>query len=176
MGRTAIFVYVYTIWIIVYYLVFALINKSIRVPLSGLLAIKETEERTTALDVSIPADSKDVTFVSENIQGFLLEHGVDSRVAYKTALCAEEIAADYIWHKSSTEDNGKDYMDIKVFRDPEKIEVLVRNYDDPYDPLVFDKQKDSVSKIGITMIQKISEDIKYSYAYHMNVVTIAIKA
>ena len=67
-------------------------------------------------------------------------------------------------------------MDIKVFRDAGKIEIILRNYDDPYNPLVFEREAESFSKIGVTMVQKIAKDIIYSYSYHLNVVSVIVEA
>ncbi len=67
-------------------------------------------------------------------------------------------------------------MDIKAFRDEGKIELVLRNYDDPYNPLVFEREDESFSKIGVTMVQKISSDITYSYSYHLNVVSLTVNA
>ena len=67
-------------------------------------------------------------------------------------------------------------MDIKAFRDEGKIELVLRNYDDPYNPLVFEREDESFSKIGVTMVQKISHDITYSYSYHLNVVSLTVNA
>lgn len=160
---------------IVYYLIFAVVLKKLRVPLVRLLALKEDDDRTAELDVSVPAEAQDVTFISEKLQNFLGKNGVDKGIAYKTALCMEEIAADYIEHrKNSKKTDKKSYMDIKVFRSVKKIEIVLRNYDEPYNPLVFEQDKESFSKIGITMVQKICRDISYSYAYHLNVVSIVM--
>ena len=41
--------------------------------------------------------------------------------------------------------------------------------------LVFERGDDDFSKIGITMVQKMSSDILYSYAYHLNVITMGIE-
>ena len=67
-------------------------------------------------------------------------------------------------------------MDIKAFRDEGKIELILRNYDDRYNPLVFEREDESFSKIGVTMVQKISSDITYSYSYHLNVVSLTVNA
>ena len=116
-----------------------------------------------------------VTFVSEQLQNFFLEHGTQSKVAFAAALCMEEIAADYLDHRTVAGEPGKKaYMDIKAFRDAEKIEIILRNYDDPYNPLVFEREAESFSKIGITMVQRIAQDITYSYSYHLNIVSIVI--
>jgi len=160
---------------IVFYLAFVIVNRVFPVPLGKLLAIKQDAERTVALDVSIPTEAKNVTFVSERLQNFFLEHGAQPKVAYAAALCMEEIAADYLEHRTVAGKSGKRaYMDIKAFRDVGKIEIILRNYDDPYNPLVFEREAESFSKIGVTMVQRIAQDITYSYSYHLNVVSIVI--
>ncbi len=161
---------------IVFYLAFVIANKGrFPVPLERLLLLKQDTERSVALDVSIPTEAEDVAFVSEQLQNFFLEHGTRPKVAYAAALCTEEIAADYLSHRNKTGKMGKKaYMDIKAFRDAEKIEIILRNYDDPYNPLVFERDNESFSKIGVTIVQKISEDMTYSYSYHLNVVSIII--
>lgn len=161
----------------VYYLVFALVNRKIPVPLERLLVLKRVEDRSTALDVSIPTDAQSISFVSEQLQSFFQAHGAPGKVAYASALCMEEIAADYLAHRREAGPIGKKtYMDIKAFRDPEKIVIVLRNYDEPYNPLVFEREEESFSKIGVTMVQRIAADVVYSYAYHLNVVSITIKA
>ena len=65
-------------------------------------------------------------------------------------------------------------MDIKAFLDEDRIEIVLRNYDEPYNPLMFERADESFSKIGISMVQKIASDITYSYAYHLNVVSVQI--
>ena len=70
----------------------------------------------------------------------------------------------------------KTYMDIKAFRDAGKIEIILRNYDEPYNPLVFERESESFAKIGVTMVQRIAKEITYSYSYHLNVVSILIEA
>lgn len=165
----------FIIFFVIYYLIFALKYKTLRVPLERLLVLKDVGERVTELDVSVPVESKDVTFISEQLQGFLLNNGVADVIAYKAALCTEEIAADYIEHRNkSKKPDNKAYMDIKVFREEGKIKIVLRNYDEPYNPLVFERKEEEYSKIGITMVQKICIDISCSYAYHLNVVSIIL--
>lgn len=162
---------------IVFYMVFVIAGRRFPVPLDTLLALKEDEERTTALDVSIPADAENVVFVSEKLQSFFVENGAQPKTAYKIALCTEEIAADYLAHRNTKgSDSRKAYMDIKAFRDAGRIEIILRNYDEPYNPLVFEREEESFSKIGVAMVQRMAKDITYSYSYHLNVVSIIIDA
>ena len=162
---------------VVFYLVLAIVNRAFPVPLQKLLALKEDSERTVALDVSIPMEAEDVTFVSEKLQSFFMEHGAQPKTAYTVALCMEEIAADYLNHcKESGKAGKKSYMDIKAFRDADKIEIILRNYDEPYNPLVFERDDETFAKIGVTMVQRIAKEIIYSYSYHLNVVSLTINA
>ncbi|MDO5456091.1 MAG: MATE family efflux transporter, partial [Eubacteriales bacterium] len=86
---------------IVFYLAFVIANKGkFPVPLEKLLALKRDADRSVALDVSIPTEARNVTFVSEKLQAFFLEHGAQPKAAYAAALCTEEIAADYLAHRS----------------------------------------------------------------------------
>ena len=160
---------------IVYYLVFMLINKKLIIPLDRLIMLKKYENRDKALDVSIPIEAERVSFVSETLQSFFLSHGTPSRIAFFTALCMEEIAADYHeYRKAEGVIDKKAFMDIKAFRDEDKIEIVLRNYDEPYNPLLFKRDEESFSKIGVSMVQKIASNILYSYAYHLNVVSVTI--
>ena len=54
------------------------------------------------------------------------------------------------------------------------IEIILRNYDEPYNPLVFERDDESFAKIGVTMVQRIAKEIIYSYSYHLNVVSLTI--
>ena len=167
--------YAFVPFFIVYYLIFILINKKIIVPLDRLLVLKEYKNRDTALDVSIPIESEQVSFVSETLQNFFLENGTSRKIAYISALCMEEIAADYLdYRKKEKVSDKKAFMDVKAFRDEDKIEIILRNYDEPYNPLIFERKEESFSKIGVSMVQKIASDISYSYAYHLNVVSVTI--
>ena len=181
MGVTGLWVamaFAFIPFFIVFYLIFAIINKKLIVPLERLLALPNYENRDTALDISIPLESVQVSFVSEKLQSFFLEKKTSPRLAFITALCMEEIAADYLeYRRRSNRQSQKDFMDIKAFRDPEKIEIILRNYDKPYNPLLIEKDdsgEPDVSKIGILMTQKMASRVLYSYAYHLNVVTIII--
>ena len=138
------------------------------------------ENRNTLLDISIPAKADDICFISEQLQRFFLKNGTSPRIAYIAALCTEEIAADYIaYRKSSGLSEKEAYMDIKAFCDPERIEILMKNYDVPYDPLIINENgsgDEDFSKIGVVMAQRVADKILYSYAYHLNVISITMSA
>ena len=167
--------YNFVIFFAVYYLILIIIHKRFPVPLDKLLALGKIKERFTVLDVSIPTETESVTFVAETLQRFFNENGTSKKNAYISALCMEEIAADYLSHRKASAGSGKkSYMDIKAFCDDGRIELILRNYDKPYDPLVFEREDETFAKIGVTMVQKVAEDITYSYSYHLNIVSVTI--
>ena len=167
--------YNFVLFFAVYYLVLAVINKRFPVPLDKLLALGKIKERFTVLDVSIPTEADSVTFIAETLQKFFNENGTSKKNAYISALCMEEIAADYLSHRNSAAKPGKKtYMDIKAFCDDGRTELILRNYDEPYNPLLFERDDETFSKIGVTMVQKIAEDITYSYSYHLNIISVTV--
>ena len=156
-------------------IILAVIHKRFPVPLDKLLALGKISDRFAVLDVSIPTEADSVTFVAETLQKFFDENGISKKNAYISAICMEKIAADYLAHrKSSGKPGKKSYMDIKAFCDDGRIELILRNYDVPYNPLVFENDDETFAKIGVTMVQKVAEDITYSYSYHLNIVSITI--
>ena len=49
----------------------------------------------------------------------------------------------------------------------------------PYNPLIIDENESEAwrySKIGVVMAQRIADKLLYSYAYHLNVITIILPA
>lgn len=163
--------------ILVIYLFFAWKYRTFRVPLDKLLLLEEEiTEHLPSIDMSISANEREVTDISEKIQNFFRDQGVSEQTAYMSALCAEEIAADYITHRNNSPGRKNRYsmMDLKTFCDEERIEIIIRNYDQPYNPLDFELDPEDFSKIGIYMMQKQAKNINYIYAFHLNVVTVTL--
>ncbi len=163
--------------ILVIYLFFAWKYRTFRVPLDKLLLLEEEiTEHLPSIDISISANEREVTDISEKIQNFFRDQGVSEQTAYMSALCAEEIAADYITHRNNSPGRKNRYsmMDLKTFCDEERIEIIIRNYDQPYNPLDFELDPEDFSKIGIYMMQKQAKNINYIYAFHLNVVTVTL--
>ena len=160
-----------------YYLLLMLIYKKVPVPLDAQLMLGKMKNCDAVMDVSIPTDAESVSYVAESLQKFFMDHGSSKKNAYFSALCMEEIAADYLAYRRSKAAAGKKtYMDIKAFCDGGRIELILRNYDDPYNPLIFEPDPETFSKIGVSMVQKIAEDITYGYTYHLNVVSVVLNA
>ena len=110
----------------------------------------------------------------DKVYDFLCAEGLSEKIAYKTALCLEEITVDFVEHTllEMGKSDAKEIMDIKIFSDLDRIRIIVRNAAKPYNPLDFDYSDTTFNKIGVKMVQKISKNIDYSYAYKMNIITL----
>lgn len=140
-----------------------------------LLCLDENiRDNVPVLDISIQSDNKTAAGVSDKVHDFLCAEGLSEKIAYKTALCLEEITSDFVEHTLSEpgESIAKEIMDIKLFSDPDRMRIIIRNAAKPYNPLDFDYSDTTFNKIGVKMVQKISKNIDYSYAYKMNIITL----
>ena len=165
----------FVIFLILLFVIRSVSNRSFSITVDRLLCLDENiRDNVPMLDISVNSDNKTAAGISDKVQTFLCKEGIAEKVAYKTALCLEEITADFVEHtlEEASETNAKEIMDIKLFSDPDRMRIIIRNAAKPYNPLDFDYSDTTFSKIGVRMIQKISKHIDYSYAYKMNIITL----
>lgn len=164
-------------FLILLYLVRSAKNKSGRLTMDRMLCLDESiRDNVPMLDISIKADNTDVTGISRQVHEFLNEEKVSGRTAYITALCLEELAADFVAHSEVESDKRPDQniMDIKLFSDEDALRVVIRNVAPAYDPLTFQLDDNTFSKVGVKLAQKVARQISYTYVYKMNIVTIDV--
>ena len=164
-------------FIIGLYLVRSVKGKSLKLSANRMFCLdQEIRDNVPKIDISISSDNKDVTFISEKVFNFLKDEGVDQRTAHTTALCLEELAADFVEHTvEADEKKGKKViMDIKLFADESMLRTIIRNESAMYNPLDFELDGESFSKIGVKLAQNLADNITYNYVYRMNIVTIDI--
>jgi len=118
----------------------------------------------------------DVVRLSENIQQFCVEKGLDDKRAYYSALALEEMAGNIIEH-GFTKDTKKHSVDVRVVFKGEKLILRIKDDCIPFDPeeRVKMTQNDDITKnIGIRMIYKIMKNIDYQYILGLNVLTFTV--
>ena len=128
------------------------------------------------LDIAIH-DMTEVTQTAERVQGFCKAHNTDSKVAYCSALCLEEMAGNVVAH-GFNKDKKKHSLNVKVAY--LKDHVLLRIKDDciPFDPAEYAEllsEDNPLYNIGIRMVYKIAADVNYQNLLGLNVLTITIK-
>ena len=155
------------------YLVRSLKNKSLRLNVDRMLCLDETiRDNVPKMDISIHSNSGDVSAISASAHDFLTAEGASVRTAYMASLCLEELAADFAAKSAQQKKGDREIMDVKLFSDAECIRIVIRNADKPYNPLDFELNDETFSKVGVKLAQKVALRIEYAYVYKMNIITI----
>lgn len=166
------------VFFIIVYLLHSVVKKTLKMSADDILQFdRRVREAVPMLDVSIGYNNIGVTGISDRIHGFMLKEYGTKRTAYLTALCLEELMADFVAHSQITEEKirrGGAFTDVKLFSDEDAFRIIIRNAAKQYDPLDFEYDDESFSKIGIKMARKFADRIDYCYVYRMNIVTIYV--
>jgi len=165
------------IFILALYLIRSIAGRSLHLNIDRVLCLdKSIRENIPEMDISIHSSNADVTDISKKVHGFLAQQGAHPKTAYTTALCLEELAADFVAHTQLQGDKAAErtIMDIKLFSEENFHRIIIRNASEAYNPLDFEYDDESFSKIGIKMVQKLARRIDYNYVYRMNIITIDV--
>ena len=127
------------------------------------------------LDVSVRSDAQ-VAGLSEQVQQFCLNRGVDARRSYLAGLFLEEMAGNVVDH-GFTKDKKKHSADVRVVHKDDTVILRIKDDCVPFDPA--ERQsivtpEDPTKNIGIRMVYSMAEDINYQNILGLNVLTIRI--
>lgn len=127
------------------------------------------------IDITIQS-MDDVVDLSQKVQDFCLERGIDARRSYLAGLAMEEMAGNIVDH-GFHKDNRDHRIDVRVAH--KDNEVILRLRDDcvPFDPAsrknIIDTD-DPARNIGIRMIYGILRDVEYQNILGLNVLMMRI--
>ena len=127
------------------------------------------------MDLSVHS-MEEVVSVSERVQNFCRERGIDERRAYLAGLAMEEMAGNIVDHGYS-KDKKSHSIDVRVVH--KNDDVILRIKDDcvPFDPAErrrLAENDDLAKNIGIRMVFRIARDVQYQNILGLNVLTIRI--
>ena len=127
------------------------------------------------MDLSIVSIGEVVT-ISQKVQAFCLERGIDSRRAYLAGLSMEEMAGNIVEHGFG-KDSRKHYVDIRVVHKAEDVILRIKDDCVPFDPGDRSRMADDgdiTRNIGIKMVFRMARDVQYQNILGLNVLTIRI--
>ncbi len=139
------------------------------------------------VDFGVPASERmdltirsmeEVVSISERVQAFCLERGIDQKRAMLAALAMEEMAGNVVAH-GFVKDNRKHTVDIRVVH--KNDDVILRIKDDcvPFDPAqrnALTDPADVTKNIGLRMVFGMAAKVEYQSILGMNVLTIHSRA
>ena len=127
------------------------------------------------MDLSIVSIGEVVT-ISQKVQAFCLERGIDRRRAYLAGLSMEEMAGNIVEH-GFEKDSRKHYVDIRVVHKDEDVILRIKDDCIPFDPGERNRmaEDDDITRnIGIKMVFRMARDVQYQNILGLNVLTIRI--
>lgn len=125
------------------------------------------------LDISIRS-IEDVVNISQTIQSFCLERGIDSKRSYLAALSMEEMAGNVVEHGFAM-DNKSHSVDVRVVHKGDNVILRIKDDCAKFNPEERQKIVDPDHKwknIGIRTVYGLAHDIKYQNIMGLNVLTI----
>jgi anti-sigma regulatory factor (Ser/Thr protein kinase) len=155
----------------------AAVNRGIPKNADQLLMIPDgfgvpEEER---LDLSLESREEAVN-ISQKIQHFCRDKGIDSRRSYLSALCLEEMAAAII-DLGFAKDNKPHSVDVRVVHKDDSILLRIKDDCIPFDPMeraAMLKDEDLFDNIGLRMVMALADDVSYYNMMGLNVLTISL--
>lgn len=127
------------------------------------------------MDISIE-NMDEVVSISQRVQHFCLDKGIDGKRAYLSALALEEMAGNIVEH-GFTKDRRSHSIDIRVVHKDDNVILRIRDDCIPFDPISRHKlvtNEDKTRNIGLRVVFRISKDIQYQNILGMNVLTMRI--
>ena len=118
----------------------------------------------------------EVMYISEKVQNFCLEKGLDRRRSALAGLAMEEMAGNVVSH-GFTKDKKKHSVDIRIVYKNSGLLFRIRDDCRPFDPGERKKltdPSDPASNIGIRLVYQTVEDVEYQFILGLNVLTIRI--
>ena len=141
----------------------------------GLLLLPYTKKNEGVVDLSIPANSNEISSIIETLQTKALELSHDEKASAILALATEEIIDNIIEYGYKRNSHAR-YIDVNLTRT--EVGLLLRVRDDglTFDPTAYKADEDEESKFhGIELIRKIASDFKYLRVLNTNNTIMEIK-
>ena len=127
------------------------------------------------MDLSIRS-IEDVVSISQQVQDFCREKGIDERRSYLAGLSMEEMAGNIVDH-GFTKDRKKHSVDVRVVHKDGGVILRIKDDCVPFNPserMQMANGDDVLKNIGIRMVFGIASDVKYQNILGLNVLTIRI--
>ncbi len=127
------------------------------------------------LDLSVN-DLEGVVRISEQVQSFCRERGVDARRAVLAGLSMEEMAGNIVSH-GFTKDRKRHSIDVRVVHKGEDVILRIKDDCVPFDPAErrrLAEDDDVTRNIGLRMVFRMARDVRYQNILGLNVLTIRI--
>jgi len=117
---------------------------------------------------------EDAVMISEQTRLFCLDHGTDDKAALYTSLFVEEMTVNVLEH-ADKKGIKNICVDFRLFVSDENIYFTLMDLSDQFDPTIFyelHKEDLPSDHIGIRMVTKLAEEVRYYSSFKSNNLTV----
>lgn len=129
-------------------------------------------------EMEIKALAENLQTVLDFVDGFLEEMGASMKVQLQLEVAVEELFVN-IAHYAYTPDTGMAVIEVETDPDKNQISITFKDTGKPYNPLekpdpdvTLSSEERSIGGLGIYMVKKSMDDMRYEYKDGQNVLTI----
>ena len=129
------------------------------------------------IDINLK-DMESVIGISNDLQGFCTEKGIDRKRAMYASLCLEEMAGNIMEH-GMTADNKRHNVRLCLACKPDTLIMSIKDDCTPFnieEKLKMMDQEDKTKNIGIRLVQGLASELHYQNVLGLNVLTIRLDA
>ena len=140
-----------------------------------MLYLDSSFDTASKLSFTIYND-EDVVHVSQKVQQFCLDSGIDKKRSMISGLCMEEMAGNVVDH-GFVKDKKEHSVDAFVVVEDDEAMLRLRDNCVPFDPkarLAMTPPDDPLKNIGIRMVSQLAKSMNYQKTFGMNVLTIRL--
>ena len=119
---------------------------------------------------------EDAVRCSRDVGDFCRTHGIDSKKANLMSLFVEEMAGNIISHGKPKKRNDIS-VDFRLFVKDDRLCLTLRDYCEVFDPVKYyeiHREGEPEQNLGIRMVMKLAEDIRYINSFNTNCIMISI--
>ena len=129
-------------------------------------------------EMEIKAITENLQTALDFVDAFLEEMGASMKVQMQLDVAVEELFVN-IAHYAYTPDIGMAIIQIETDSDKDKVSITFKDTGKPYNPLekpdpdvTLSAEERSIGGLGIYMVKKSMDDMRYEYKDGQNVLTI----
>ena len=114
----------------------------------------------------------EVVEVSQRAEQFCLERGQSALVSGRIALCIEEMAGNTIEHGFAPK--GRNHLSVRLQHKNHRWVLRFRDDCHAFDPINYVPTEDKQDCVGIRIVMRLADDIRYTYSLNLNNLTLIL--
>lgn len=129
-------------------------------------------------EITVSAKVDNLPEVMEFIDGYLEDNEISPKVQMQMDIATDELFSN-IANYAYGEESGEAIVSIEITDNPATVEIVFKDFGTPFNPLdkedpdvTLSAEEREIGGLGIFMVKKSMDEMKYEYADGMNILKI----